>query len=1441
MKVKFLLLLGALIVFSFSLSFGFGITIDQIDGLYGTSTDSIQTDVPVVFHLRLTNDSSFIVAGITNGFNIYSPDGATWGGTVGDTVYQGWGNFFNLQKAIGYFGVDGVGADTLGFGGAAFGIGIPSGFDTIAFTITIGPIDTTNHGKTICIDSSWYPPIGEWLWSAVSADTYVPNWYSSPQCFTIINPNAPTTQGNIILSIDSLEFTGVENGANPSSQTLNISSDRDPFNFSLSKNAGWLTITPAQGTTPQNITVSVNTAGLTAGDYIDSIMVSSSDADNSPQYAYVHLKITPAPKYLVISPSAFNVTAVVDGANPTSRTFKVTETSGFAIPFSATENISWLSLSNATGTTPGDVTININITGLAVGTYIDTIVVTSSDPDVQNSPQIVVVNLQVSPSPEFVINPDTLLYTTVAGDTSTMEQSFHLSTSDSTPISYGVHETSPWIAIPSNIGVTPNDIVVVVNPQGLPEGVYFDSLIISEELPKKAAAPTIAPAYAYVKLTVTKAPKMLALTPDSLVFTTVEGGTEPDTLGFTVTEQGGASIPFTATESILWLDLSGFTSGTTPHLIKVAVHEDTLPAGVYLDSIQISSSEADNSPVYLPVYFYVSEKPNNPPVITAINDTTITECDSLIETFSATDADNDSLDMWVSPLVDNMTFTDNHNGTGLFAFHPNFSQAGVYPTKLYVTDGRDTVSAAFTITVEECQPGTEGDTVSVSTVPAVPGAQVMVQVDFANLCDLKELDAHLMWSSSYLNLDSATFADSRLAAIANKNITIDNANNILGISSTIADTESIVPGYGNLVNLYFSLAVETPAGFYPIDLDTRPASPTPNPMYIRDCGEGSEMSTPFFIPGGIVVDTSANYVCGYVVDTAGNPVPGATVELWDDFPGGSIVKSMSASGNGVFSFSDFNTIPFDLWAYKDGYYPAKVENINFAQSGIMLVLTPYEPVVKTNTNVRYYCDYNTYLDAPLPVGSVIDAYDPDGVRCGTFTVTEAGKYGFLYVYGDDIYEEGDQGAVSGDVIRFFVNGVEATPSVTPIWTEDRDKQEVCLDVPNVTVRVCHLRKGWNLISWNVDTPTDDILDVFSSISDCLEVVMGFEQGALTYDAELPLFSDLWQVDHLSGYWVKVSCDADLDVTGMPVPTSTPIPVTAGWNLVSYLPDTPLPTQVALSSIYDNLIVALGYDSVGMTYVPGDDLHNDLIGLKPCHGYWVKVTQNGTLSYPSQGPTVASQSGKNILANLSSNQNVIPTTSWINLYSPDLTLNGATVQTGSEIDAYTLNDVKVGSYTMKKDGLFGFMPIYGDDKSTEQVDGVKSGQSFYLTVNGIRTEQTFTWNQTGDKIKVTNLTAKSTSNETLPVTYSLNQNYPNPFNPTTTISFNLPQEEHAKIEIFNLLGKLVAVPYNDIAKAGLNQIEWNGKSDNGNHVASGIYFYRLTTDNYMETKKMTLLK
>ena len=93
----------------------------------------------------------------------------------------------------------------------------------------------------------------------------------------------------------------------------------------------------------------------------------------------------------------------------------------------------------------------------------------------------------------------------------------------------------------------------------------------------------------------------------------------------------------------------------------------------------------------------------------------------------------------------------------------------------------------------------------------------------------------------------------------------------------------------------------------------------------------------------------------------------------------------------------------------------------------------------------------------------------------------------------------------------------------------------------------------------------------------------------------------------------------------------------------------------------------------------------------------------------------------------------------------------------------------------------------------------------------------------------------------PHSFDLRQNFPNPFNPETKIRFSVPRGSRVKIEIFNLLGQTVRLLVDQYLPAGDHVRTWNGTDNGGGSVGSGVYFYRLTINDMVETRKMILLK
>ncbi|MDP1677551.1 MAG: right-handed parallel beta-helix repeat-containing protein [Bacteroidota bacterium] len=94
----------------------------------------------------------------------------------------------------------------------------------------------------------------------------------------------------------------------------------------------------------------------------------------------------------------------------------------------------------------------------------------------------------------------------------------------------------------------------------------------------------------------------------------------------------------------------------------------------------------------------------------------------------------------------------------------------------------------------------------------------------------------------------------------------------------------------------------------------------------------------------------------------------------------------------------------------------------------------------------------------------------------------------------------------------------------------------------------------------------------------------------------------------------------------------------------------------------------------------------------------------------------------------------------------------------------------------------------------------------------------------------------------PTSYALNQNYPNPFNPTTTISYQVPEDgQHVNIVIYNITGQIVRTLVNGNYMAGEYSVQWDGVDENGYRVSSGLYFFRMVSNNFVSVKKMLMVK
>jgi hypothetical protein len=102
-------------------------------------------------------------------------------------------------------------------------------------------------------------------------------------------------------------------------------------------------------------------------------------------------------------------------------------------------------------------------------------------------------------------------------------------------------------------------------------------------------------------------------------------------------------------------------------------------------------------------------------------------------------------------------------------------------------------------------------------------------------------------------------------------------------------------------------------------------------------------------------------------------------------------------------------------------------------------------------------------------------------------------------------------------------------------------------------------------------------------------------------------------------------------------------------------------------------------------------------------------------------------------------------------------------------------------------------------------------------------------------------AKLIDNNLLPTEFALHQNAPNPFNPDTKIKYDLPYASSVRLDVYNVLGQKVTTLIDSYQEAGSQSVVWNGTNNQGQSVASGVYFYRIEAEGFSATKKMMMLK
>jgi hypothetical protein len=234
------------------------------------------------------------------------------------------------------------------------------------------------------------------------------------------------------------------------------------------------------------------------------------------------------------------------------------------------------------------------------------------------------------------------------------------------------------------------------------------------------------------------------------------------------------------------------------------------------------------------------------------------------------------------------------------------------------------------------------------------------------------------------------------------------------------------------------------------------------------------------------------------------------------------------------SLSDFRinegSIPVDVSVLEQ---PMRFDKIRLEwTSDKPLVSIPIHSVTPTSKQEYFYSLNSTFQGEPLKRGDVILATDADGVLCGYCVVENEGQYGYMTVYGDDVWTQLDEGAGEGEELTFYINGYRAGSAGldAPVWVGQWDRKEVDLFT---WVEKIPLSEGWNFVSFDLQPHQSSVAEVLESIEGKYEVVTAANGTPYTFDPEFKEYSDLHQLLPFQGYWLKMKEPAPLFITGVP--------------------------------------------------------------------------------------------------------------------------------------------------------------------------------------------------------------------------------------------------------------------------------------------------------------------
>ena len=417
----------------------------------------------------------------------------------------------------------------------------------------------------------------------------------------------------ILVTPLSLTFNSTVGGGSPPTQAINLTpatGSTPPVNYRVLVDNGqsggaapaWITVTPTSGGVPAGLVVSVNQGTMTEGAYTARIQII--DGNGLPTLVPVTLNVATSSAQLNVAPSSLSFSARSSTPETLTGQLVVTAAGTSSLSFSTAVvgGSSWItgvkaSSNTTSGTAPVFVQVQVNTAGLAVGSYNDTILVTSSAGTIG-----VPVSLFVAASgPILAVNTTGVLFQAIQGGGSTENQVvkiLNLGDPNSTVNwTASLVNGSNWLNVVNTSGTaTPNNpgsltLALAANATQLSPGPYYAVVQVSDSNSRNS------PQFvsAVLNLAASNSAPSLQILPGGLFFTTVFGGLAPAAQKVQINTSSSSAVTFNATANTFgtgnWLSVtpaSGTASGQTAGSVSVSVNPSGLGAGIYSGNVSIS-------------------------------------------------------------------------------------------------------------------------------------------------------------------------------------------------------------------------------------------------------------------------------------------------------------------------------------------------------------------------------------------------------------------------------------------------------------------------------------------------------------------------------------------------------------------------------------------------------------------------------------------------------------------------------------------------------------------------------------------------------------------------------------------------------------------------------------------------------------------------------------